>query len=59
LLVIQFHSSPQTASSRAPKVFTEGRVCGYPTCTTRLSRYNSDALCALHLRPHQPPRNIR
>ena len=52
------YSSTQTASSsRGPKVFTEGRVCGYPACTTKLSRYNSNSLCALHSRPERPTRS--
>jgi hypothetical protein len=56
----RYHSSaPQTASSRSPKVFNEGRVCGYPACTTRLSRYNGSALCALHTARELPTRTIR
>jgi len=54
-----YSSTPTVSSSRGPKAFTEGRVCGYPTCTTRLSRYNAEALCALHLRPERPPRTTR
>jgi len=56
--VTRFRSSPTqtSSSSRGPKVFTEGRVCGYPTCSTRLSRYNSAPLCALHTRPERPTR---
>ena len=54
------YSSTQTASSsRSPKVFTEGRVCSYPTCTTRLSRYNANAVCALHSQPERPTRSTR
>jgi hypothetical protein len=57
----RYHSSaPQTASSsRSPKVFNEGRVCGYPNCTTRLSRYNGASLCALHMARELPTRTIR
>jgi hypothetical protein len=55
------YSSSQTvqSSSRAPKVFSEGRVCGHPTCTTKLSRYNADAVCALHARAERPDRSAR
>jgi hypothetical protein len=51
------YSSTQTASSssRSPKVFSENRVCGFPNCTTRLSRYNADSLCALHAKAQRPP----
>ena len=54
------YSSTQTASSsHAPKVFAEGRVCAYPSCTTQLSRYNANSLCALHSRPERPTRSTR
>jgi len=55
------YSSTQisTSSSRGPKVFTDGRVCGYPSCTTKLSRYNANAVCALHSRPERPTRTTR
>jgi hypothetical protein len=36
-------------SGARPKTFEEGRVCLHPTCSTKLSRYNSDLVCALHL----------
>ena len=49
----------QTSSSRGPKVFTEGRICGYPSCSTMLSRYNAESLCAVHLRPERPTRSTR
>jgi len=54
------YSSTQTASSsRSPKVFSEGRVCMHPSCTTKLSRYNANALCALHSQPERPTRSTR
>jgi hypothetical protein len=55
----RYSSTQAASSSRSPKVFTEGRVCGFPACTTKLSRYNADSLCALHMRAHRPTRSIR
>jgi hypothetical protein len=54
------YSSTQTASSsRSPKVFAENRVCGFPNCATKLSRYNADSLCALHAKAERPTRSVR
>ena len=39
---------PTPTSGKGPKVYEDDRVCGQPTCSTRLSRYNADAHCFLH-----------
>jgi hypothetical protein len=52
-------STQFSSSSRSPKVFTEGRVCSFPSCTTMLSRYNANSVCALHSRPERPTRSTR
>jgi hypothetical protein len=38
---------PESASKPIEQ-YGEGRVCWYPSCDTRLSRYNEDEGCALH-----------
>jgi len=55
----RYSSTLTTSSSHVPKVFSEGRVCGHPSCTTRLSRYNPNLLCALHSHPERPTRTTR
>ena len=55
----RYSSAQISSSSRSPKVFTEGRVCSYPTCATRLSRYNANSVCALHSQPERPARSTR
>jgi len=32
----------------APAVYEQGRVCAHPSCSARLSIYNSEDCCALH-----------
>ena len=39
------------AGSIPPEVFGTGRVCIEPSCTAKLSRYNSTEWCALHESP--------
>ncbi|HMK98783.1 MAG TPA: hypothetical protein VK428_01195 [Acidimicrobiales bacterium] len=34
---------------RSIRTFGRTRVCGYPSCRTRLSIYNSAVLCAAHV----------
>jgi hypothetical protein len=47
--VVKRGGSPTSATSgKAPKTYEDGRVCGQPTCFTRLSRYNADEHCFLH-----------
>jgi len=54
------NSSGQRPTSGGPVVvkqgpavesFALGRVCAEDGCTTRLSRYNPDDVCALHKNP--------
>lgn len=43
------------ASSRRPKTYTAGRVCGFDGCETLVSRYNRSDFCFSH-RPVNYPR---
>jgi len=53
---IPYSSNLPAQSSNAPKVFGEGRVCSYPSCKTRLSRYNANLFCYLHAPSERPLR---
>ncbi len=37
---------------RPPRRFQPGRVCAFPDCGTRLSIYNEDMYCTLHVKNH-------
>jgi hypothetical protein len=39
-------------SQHRPTKFEEGRTCAEPRCATRLSIYNGDDFCAIHLPLH-------
>ena len=42
-------------SGKTPKTSDEGRVCAYPSCGTKLTRYNTSDICY----PHRPKRYPR
>jgi hypothetical protein len=39
---------------RPARTFRHGRVCSEPGCETKLSIYNDDDLCSLHVSPSTP-----
>jgi hypothetical protein len=39
------------SGSAPPEVFGTGRICIEPSCTAKLSRYNSTDWCAVHESP--------
>lgn len=43
--------TPLRSAARPSTSFGTGRQCAQPDCTTRLSRYNPDELCAAHAPP--------
>ncbi|HET8739559.1 MAG TPA: hypothetical protein VFO17_07490 [Acidimicrobiia bacterium] len=42
-------------SGKTPKTLPAGRVCAYPSCDTKLNRYNTSDVCYTH-RPQRFPR---
>ncbi len=43
-----------TGHGRPSRTFASGRVCAEPGCDTKLSIYNDDEYCCLHLSPSTP-----
>jgi len=39
---------------RPSRTFAAGRVCAEPACETKLSIYNDDEFCCLHVSPSTP-----
>ena len=39
---------------RRPKTYGEGRVCGFESCETHLSRYNRNEFCFQHAQARFP-----
>ena len=39
---------------RPSRTFASGRVCAEPGCDTKLSIYNDDEYCCLHVSPSTP-----
>ncbi|HTT87446.1 MAG TPA: hypothetical protein VMF60_08775 [Acidimicrobiales bacterium] len=51
------HSIGATAfggHGRPSRTFAAGRVCAEPGCETKLSIYNDDEYCSLHMSPSTP-----
>jgi hypothetical protein len=42
-------------SARPSKAFAEDRTCRAPGCTTKLSRYNPDPFCSVHVQQRPLP----
>lgn len=47
------------STGKALEMREKDRVCGDPTCSTRLSRYNPAPCCGLHAGWSDPPRPRR
>jgi hypothetical protein len=43
-----------TGYGRPSRAFASGRICAEPGCDTKLSIYNDDEYCCLHLSPSTP-----
>ena len=39
---------------RPSRTFRNGRICAEPGCETKLSIYNDDEFCSLHVSPSTP-----
>jgi hypothetical protein len=39
---------------RPARTFARGRICAEPGCDTKLSIYNDDEFCCLHVSPSTP-----
>ncbi|HTZ09064.1 MAG TPA: hypothetical protein VMB72_08320 [Acidimicrobiales bacterium] len=47
-------ATPFTGYGRPSRTFARGRVCAEPGCETKLSIYNDDEYCSLHMSPSAP-----